>query len=69
MEVVAANKLAHDVARYIRDHPRPVELSRRVLHITHGQGLDENDREQITRKVRWILFGEPRQRRANRMSK
>jgi hypothetical protein len=56
MEVVAANKLARDIARYIRDHPRPVELSRRVRHIAHGEQLDNNDIRQVTRKVRRMLF-------------
>jgi hypothetical protein len=58
MEVVAANKLARDIARYIRDHPKPVELSRRVKHITHGENLDNADIRQVTRKVRRILFGD-----------
>lgn len=56
MDVVAANNLARDVARYIREHPRAVELKLRVKHITHGQGLDDNDIDQITRKVRRLLF-------------
>jgi hypothetical protein len=56
MEAVAANKLAREVAHYIEANPRPVELSRRVRHITHGQGLDANDQRQVTRKVRWLLF-------------
>jgi hypothetical protein len=58
MEAVAANKLAADVARYIREHPKPVELRLRVRHITHGEKLDDSDVDQITRKVRRILFGE-----------
>jgi hypothetical protein len=56
MDVVAANKLAHEIAQYIRDHPKDVELSRRVRHITSGQDLDDTDVRQVTRKVRRILF-------------
>lgn len=57
MQTLEANKLARDVAQYIRNRPKPIDLRIRVQHITHGEHLDQNDVEQIVRKVRRLLFG------------
>jgi len=69
MEVVKANELARSVARYIRHNPRPMKLEERVRHITHGQGLDEGDIQQVTRKVNRLLIDGGAWPRRERVSK
>lgn len=70
MEVSIANSWARDLASYIRKRQpaRNIALRTRIEAITHGEGLDRNDLDQLERKVRWILFGQPRirQRRKER---
>lgn len=68
MEVTAANAWARDLSHYLRRHPPkpPLDLRRRIRHITMGEGLDDNDVDQLERKVRWLLFGAPRARQIAR---
>lgn len=58
MEAALANKWAHDLARYIKNHQpkRNAALRARIKALTHGENLDDNDIAQLERKVRRILF-------------
>src|SRR5262249_13183894 len=71
MEVVAANRWARDLARYIRNHQpsREVSLRCRIKAITSGEGLDDNDIDQLERKVRWLIVGRSELRRIRRQHK
>lgn len=64
MEVKQANVWARDIAYYVRRHPPkpPVDLRRRIRHMTAGEEVDDNDVAQLERKVRWLLYGQPRVR-------
>jgi hypothetical protein len=63
MDVTKANAWARDLAHYIRRHPADhISLAARVSCLVGGEGLDQNDVDQLTRKVRWILLARPRLR-------
>lgn len=69
MEVTKANQWARDIARYVSRHPCAVELRVRVRNLTLGHQLDDNDLDQLTRKVRWLMVGEPALRRMRERSR
>jgi len=58
MEVTRANKWAADIADYLKFHQpaRATALRARIKAITHGESLDDNDIDQLERKVRRIIF-------------